>query len=260
MEDIQALDLLTAGVGALMLAFARVGTAVMVMPTLGDAFAPVQVRLTLALALTLVLLPLLAASLPAALPPAPVALAALLAAEIAVGLLFGTIARVLFAALDTAGMVISIHSGLSAAQVFNPALASQGSLIGAALTLSGIVMMFALNLHHLLILGIVESYTLFPVGAALELGDAADAVLRAVSASFALGVALAGPFIVVTLLVYAGMGVLTRLMPQMHVFIVVLPVQILISMAVLGVSVGAILTIWADAFADGIRGLFGGAI
>jgi len=241
-EDIQALDLLTAGVGALMLAFARVGTAVMVMPTLGDAFAPVQVRLTLALALTLVLLPLLAASLPAALPPAPVALAALLAAEIAVGLLFGTIARVLFAALDT------------------PALASQGSLIGAALTLSGIVMMFALNLHHLLILGIVESYTLFPVGAALELGDAADAVLRAVSASFALGVALAGPFIVVTLLVYAGMGVLTRLMPQMHVFIVVLPVQILISMAVLGVSVGAILTIWADAFADGIRGLFGGVI
>ncbi len=175
-----------------------------------------------------------------------------------VGLLFGTVGRIAMAALDTAGMIIAIQSGLGSAQLFNPSMASQGSVVGAGLSISGVVLLFALNLHHLLILGVLESYRLFPLGAIPLSGDMAEAVTRAVSASFALGVALAGPFLAITLILYAGMGVLTRLMPQMQVFLLALPAQILISLALLAVCFGAILTTWAAAFAATIRSFLGG--
>lgn len=257
MDGLTALDLMTTGVAGFMLAFARVGTAVMLMPGLGDSFSPARIRLHVALALTFVLFPLISATLPAA-PGGPIALAALVAGEVLIGLLVGTIARVFMMALDTAGMVISIQSGLGSAQIFNPSLAAQGSLIGAMLSVAGIVFLFATNLHHLLILGVVESYRLFPAGAIPDTGSMAEVMVRAVAASFALGVALAGPFIAVTLLIYAGMGVLTRLMPQMHVFLIALPLQILISLVILGVSGGAILTVWAERFAAAVGGFLGG--
>lgn len=248
-------EFLTSGVLAFMLAFTRIGTAVMIMPGLGDSFVPERIRLHIALGLTLALFPLTMPHMPSPVP-GTFALLSLVFAEFIAGLFFGTIARILMMALDTAGMVLSTSSGLANAQLFNPALAMQGSLMGAFLSVTGVMILFAMNLHHLLIGGLVESYKLFPVGAVPDAEGMAQMTSRAVAESFAIGIKISAPFMVLTLLIYVGMGVLSRLMPQAQVFLLALPLQILLSLVALTMVISSIYLFWASQFEEGMMFFF----
>jgi len=251
-----ALEIFLAGsVLAFMLTFVRIGTAIMMMPGLGDSFVSQRIRLHMALGISFVLFPIVMPYVPSPLP-GTFALFILVFSEFLIGLLIGTVARIFMTALDTAGMVISMQSGLANAQVFNPSLASQGSLMGAFLSMSGVLLLLVLNLHHLLIMGVVESYKMFPMGDFPDTGSMAEIMARAVSASFSVGVKLATPFIVMTLLIYVGMGVLSRLMPQIQVFMLALPLQILLAISLLMIVLMALLTSWAKHYEASLVSFF----
>lgn len=249
---------LAGGVLAFLLTFTRVGTAVMIMPGLGDSFVSDRIRLHIALAFSFVLFPFIMPYVPKPLPDFA-GLVLLIAQEMMIGLLIGTVSRIFMTALDTAGMLISAQSGLANAQVFNPSLASQGSLIGAFMSVTGVLILFATNMHHLLIRGIVDSYNAFPIGQMPLSGDMADVISRAVSASFLIGVKLATPFVVLTLLIYVGMGVLSRLMPQVQVFILALPIQLLLSILTLFFVLGAMFSLWLSHFEQAMVFFFSNA-
>lgn len=242
---------LVQGVFAFILTFVRIGAAVTIMPGVGDTFTPQHIRLYIALGLSLVLSPLVMQHLPSPVPATGV-LFALITMEFIIGLFIGTIARVLIVALDTAGMVISMMSGLGNAQVFNPAFATQGSLIGALLSVTGVLLLFATNMHHLLFYGLVGSYELFPVGAVPDAGSMAEMMARAVARSFLIGVQISAPFIVVSLLIYIGMGVLSRLMPQIQVFLLAVPLQIILSFITLALVISAGMMFWVGEFEKGM--------
>lgn len=250
MEDLLQ-SFLTAGVFAFALIFVRMGTAMMLMPTVGDSFVSTRVRLHIVIAFCFVLFPIVMPFVPDPLP-GTATLFTLIVMEFIIGLFFGILARIFMIALDTAGMVISITSGLGNAQLFNPALAQQGSLVGAFLTVTGSLLLFVTNMHHLLIMGVVESYQLFPLGTLPDTGSMAELMSRALTESFAVGVKFAAPFLVLTTIIYAGMGVLTRLMPQIQVFILALPVQILISIIALSLTLSAGLIYWLAQFEQGM--------
>src|ERR1700722_5151870 len=97
---------------AFLLIFMRLGTALMIMPGIGDSFVAPQVRLGFALAMSFVLTPFLMPQLPA-LPGQTIAMVELLCTEAFVGVFLGLIMRIMISALDTGGMVISIQAGLS---------------------------------------------------------------------------------------------------------------------------------------------------
>jgi len=149
-------------------------------------------------------------------------------------------------------MAISLASGLGNAQLFNPAFSTQGSLIGAFLSVTGIVLIFATNLHHLLFAGLIGSYEMFPVGTIPATGDMAEMMAHTISASFLVGVQIASPFLVVSMLLYIGMGVLTRLMPQIQVFLLALPMQILLSLVTFAFVISTGMLFWLSKFEDGM--------
>ena len=242
-------EFIVQGVFAFILTFVRIGAAVTIMPGIGDSFTPQNIRLYIALGLSLVLSPLVASHLPDPVPTTAV-LFPLIIMEFIIGLFIGTIARIFMVALDTAGMAISMMSGLGNAQIFNPAFSTQGSLIGALLSVTGVVLIFATNMHHLLFLGVVGSYELFPVGSIPDTGSMAQLMAKAVAGSFVIGVQISAPFIVVSLLIYIGMGVLTRLMPQIQVFLLALPMQIMLSFVTLSLVLSAGLLFWISKFED----------
>jgi flagellar biosynthetic protein FliR len=244
-------DFLVTGVFAFILTFVRIGTAAMILPGMGDSFVPMRIRLHFALGLSLVIMPVIIPHLPSPLPGTG-PLLVLITMEFIIGLFFGTIARIFMTALDTAGMVISFSSSLSNAQLFNPGLAAQGSLVGAFLSVTGAVLLFATNMHHLFIMGLVESYDMFPVGAIPDTGSMAELMARAVGASFSIGVKLGAPFMAVTLLIYVGMGVLSRLMPQVQVFLLALPIQILLSLLLMTMVLSVGMLYWLREFEQGM--------
>lgn len=255
METLQAF--VEVGVFAFMLTFVRVGTAMFLMPGIGDTYTPQKVRLYFTLGLALTLAPIVQSHLPETIPPT-FAMLGLLLSEFLIGAFIGMISRILMMALDTAGMMISMQAGLANAQLFNPAFASQGSIFGAFMLLSGMMLIFATDLHHLFILGIMNSYEGFPIGEIPEKGSLAQIVAQAVSASFDIGIRISAPFIVVTTVLYIGMGVMARLMPQVQIFMIAIPAQIMIALVLMSLTMSAGLMFWLSFYEQGMYFFFSG--
>jgi flagellar biosynthetic protein FliR len=242
----------------LLLIFVRIGSAMVIMPGLAEAYVAARVRLLLALVMSVALVGPLAPSLPA-LPDEPLALARLLAAEVVLGLFIGSAAKVMFAALHIAGTTIAFHSGLATAAIFDPNEATQGTLSGNLLTTTALVLLFVTDSHHLLVEALAASYATMPPGAALPWGDMAQLLARLVDQAFGLGLRLAAPIVLVSVLAYLAMGVLNRLMPTFQVFFIALPMQILAACATVMLSLAAGMLAFFAFFEDGLAALgFGG--
>jgi flagellar biosynthetic protein FliR len=223
---------------ALLLVFARIASAMMLLPGFGEIYVLPRTRLLLAIAITVVATPLVGATLPK-LPATPLELFLILGGEIVVGIFLGTIVRILVAALHVAGTIVGFSSSLSSANIFDPQNAAQGSLLGTFLGVTGIVMVFVADLHRLMLGAVIDSYTLFVPGVALPWGDFSDLMTRTVAHAFALGFQLSAPFLVVGLVFYLGLGLINRLMPQVQVFFIAMPLQIALAFFVMALTLSA---------------------
>src|SRR6059058_5554582 len=220
------ISLLPALAAAFMLVFARIGAMVMLLPGLGESNIPVRIKLAIALVLTLVILPLHRAAYHIDMQSiAP--LLVLMVHEIVIGVVLGATARVTLGALQVAGSVVAQQLGLGFVTAVDPTQGQQGVLVGNFLTLLGVTLIFATDLHHLVIAALDDSYLLFRPGEIPLLGDVAELTTRTVAAAFRIGIQLSAPFVVFGLLFNLGLGILSRLMPQMQVFFVGLPISIL---------------------------------
>lgn len=246
--------LLTTEIFSLMLVFARFGTAFSLMPGFADATVPVRARLLLAAAITIIIAPVLGPHLPK-MPGNVFSLLLLLGGEILVGVFLGTVLRLGAMSLDIAGTIVGFQSGLASATIFNPALAEQGSLVASLLSATAVIVIFDTNLYQLLLRGIVDSYTLLSPGALPPIGDFSEIIVRTSSRVFRVGVQLAAPFLVSGLLLMVGFGLLSRLMPQLQVFFVALPLQMFLGFVVLAICLPAMLLYWADSFSGFLAGM-----
>lgn len=239
---------------AFMLIFCRMGSACMLFPGLGEGFVLPRLRLLFALALSFLLLAPLGSFMPP--PPATAAeTVQLVVNEVVIGIFFGMILRMLLGALETAGTMISYQIGLSNATLFNPAFATQGTLSGAILSTSAIVVLFASGMDNMLFRALVGTYQLLPPTQPLIYDDVGQQILKTVSRSFQLGAELAAPFIIIGVVMSVVFGVMAKLMPQMQVFAVALPLQIMAGLALFGITASGILMAWMGQLDDALRGL-----
>ena len=153
-------------------------------------------------------------------------------------------------ALQVAGFLIASQIGLAYAQTIDPTQNTQGAVVGNFLTLLGTVLIFATDLHHLAIGAIAGSYRMLPPGGHLPTGDMAQLVIQLVSSSFALGFQLAAPFLVFGFAVYAGLGVLARLMPQLQIFFVAVPINILCGFVIMLAMLGSMITLFLNYYTN----------
>ncbi|MBV8651241.1 MAG: flagellar biosynthetic protein FliR [Alphaproteobacteria bacterium] len=247
-------EFLPANLFAVMIVFVRTGAAFMLLPGFGDLYVPKRYRLLLALVFSGLIASALAPILPAQ-PDSPSQLAVMILGEILIGFFLGTTARILIGTLETAGMLISFQLGLSAAQVFNPALSQQSAIASSFLTVLGTLLILVTNTHYLLLRGIVGSYDLFPPGIFPAVEDLSNSISRIVAISFQLAAELAAPLIVIGTVFFVAMGLLARLMPQLQVFFVTLPVQIAGGLAVFAFTLFAIMHWYLDAFTQALSGI-----
>jgi flagellar biosynthesis protein FliR len=241
-------SLLPALAAAFMLVFARIGAMVMLLPAIGESTIPVRIKLSIALLLTLIILPLHRAAYHIdmqSLTP----LLVLMLHEIVIGIVLGATARVTLSALQVAGSVIAQQLGLGFATSVDPTNeGQQGVLIGNFLTMLGVTMLFATDSHHLVIAALNDSYAIFSPGEIVPSGDVAALATRAFAAAFRLGMQLSAPFLVFGLVFNLGLGVLARLMPQMQVYFVGVPLSILAGFLIFAVVIAAMMGTFLDYF------------
>lgn len=237
------------------LVFARVGTLVMLMPGIGERFILSRGRLSLAFFVSLVILPMARGTI--TMPQDPGGLSTLLIGEILIGLVIGATVRLLMGALQTAGFIIAQTLGLGFAITVDPTGGLQNPSLANFLSMLGITLILAADLHHLALAAIHESYRLLPPGGFPEIGDVMTLAVKAMSQGFALAVQISAPFIVFGLLFNLGLGVLARLMPQLQVFFLAIPASILGGMLVLLAAVGVMMGVFLDDLGAFLRQFIG---
>jgi flagellar biosynthetic protein FliR len=210
----------------ILLVFCRMGAMMVILPAFGETYISPRFRLLVALAITLVMVGPVAQYIPP-IYTNTVALILLIMGEVTIGFFLGFILRVIFNIFSIAGTILTYMVGFANAQLFNPVIQGQGGLHAALLTMAGIVVLQASNLHHYSFVALVDSYILFTPGEALFIGDMASKVMITMAQSFAIGFKLCSPFILAVILFYALMGIMSRLMPQLQIFFLSQPIQIL---------------------------------
>lgn len=229
------------------LLFARVGSCLVLLPGIGEAAVTPRTRLGLALFVTLLLYPVLLPKIP--LPADDAALVAALAVEIAIGLAYGLAARLAIAALELAGSMIALQSGLAAAALFDPSLGGQTTLSGRFLSVAGLTLFLVLDGHHALLSALADSYGALPPAQAPPLAGLTELLSLASGEMWATALRIAAPVFLVSAVTYAAFGLLSRLVPGIQIFFVAMPLQIALAVAALMVSLPAALSAFLT-FAD----------
>lgn len=152
--------------------------------------------------------------------------------EIIVGLSLGFLTRLFFFVVTMTGDLVSVSVGLSASQLFNPLLGSNGNTIDQFYSTIGTLVFLAINGHYMLLDAVAQSYSLVPVSSlTLNITAFGEMVLFG-QAVIMMAIKMCAPILVTILLVNLAMGILGRAVPQINVLVTSMPVTIMLGMTV----------------------------
>jgi flagellar biosynthesis protein FliR len=216
-----------------LLVLARFAGLVIAAPLLGHALVPVRIRAGLAALLALAITP----ALPPATPPETLwSLAGALAVESALGTVLGLVVQFIIAGVELGGQLAGIQMGFGIANLIDPQAEAQVTIVAQWQQVLALLVFLALDVHHLLIRAVLESFRTAPAGAVVPDGLGLRGAVALAGELFTVGVRIAAPVVVALLLTNAALGVLARTIPQLNVFVVGFPVNVGVGLVMLGVS------------------------
>ncbi len=200
-------------------------------PVFGNNAVPRRIKLVVGLAVTMGVLPVVTATPPEAIDSWAGIL--ILFQQTLIGIAMGLVLRVVFAALDLMGEIISLQMGLSFATFFDPVAGGQTAVVGEFLTLIATLVFLSLNGHLLMIDALARSFEWLPVSATLPHKGGWLVLARFGASIFASGLLMALPIVTALLITNIALGVLTRAAPQLNLFAIGFPITLTVGFGVL---------------------------
>ncbi|MFZ6753151.1 flagellar biosynthetic protein FliR [Undibacterium sp. Dicai25W] len=142
----------------------------------------------------------------------------ILAQQFVIGLGMGFVMRLVFAAIEMAGTVAGMTMGLGFASFFDPQTRGNTSAVSQFLVLVATVLFFSLNVHHALLLALMDSFKSIPISTTLQSGFDFHRLAIWGEQIFIAGLRLSIPLIAALLLTNVALGILTRAAPQLNIF------------------------------------------
>lgn len=238
------------GFSLFILVFARMGGLIFLNPLLSRRNVPGLVRIGLVMLLTILLAPL-----QPALPPGLDMPAALLR-ELALGILCGWVYQVFYFMLFFVGDWMDTDFGMAMAKVFDPASNMQMSLSSNLLTIFFTLYFFATGSHLVMLHLFAISFKLVPVGAVMLSTEALQYAMQLFIDVFSLGLRLLLPFVVVEFSLQIVLGIMMKLVPQVHVFVINFQLKLMLGLAMLyllGATIGTYLNSYISHLLDSIQ-------
>lgn len=213
-----------------MLVLTRITGLLAAFPMLSSEQLPMQVRAALGVLLATVILPVL--PVPPAIPSGIPALVALMASELAIGLLLGTVVAWILEAVAFAGTLMDTQMGFSFVQFIDPSTSQSSSVSGSLMVQMAALLVFITGLHHQMILALVDSYRVAPMGQGVPLQ--VMGLISLLGQLLAKGFQLAFPVLAVLFLMDLVLGISGKFMPQLQLLQLSFPLKIAIGMVILG--------------------------
>lgn len=162
--------------------------------------------------------------------------------EVMIGLIIGFLSRLFFFAVSMVGDLISVSLGLSAAQLYNPMMQSQGGILEQFHVILGSLLFLVLNGHHVLIMALTQSFDMVQVGVmSFKTGGLAEIALFGADL-LVITIKMGAPVMVAIFLANLAMGILGRAIPQLNVLVTSFPVTILMGMGTMFICMPLFIT------------------
>jgi flagellar biosynthetic protein FliR len=205
------------------------------MPLFGERLVPIRVKLAISFFLALLLFPVIPATA-VHLADNVLDYSLQMAGEILIGVILGLAPRLILAGIQLAGQVIGFQMGFAIANIVDPVTSAQVSIIAELYYLIAMLMFLAFDFHHILIGALVESFTLVsPLGFVLR-GELVGSLAQFSGNLFLVSVKIGAPVIVALTLLNVSLGIVSRTVPQINIFIVGFPVQIMVGLLFIGLG------------------------
>lgn len=153
--------------------------------------------------------------------------------ETMVGIALGLMMNLAFAAVEFAGSLLDIQIGLSIASIVSPGLIGPVTILSNLQYLLFTMWFLAVNGHYAIILAILQSFRVLPLGVAQFSGPLAEVMLRGTADLFVLGLQMAAPVLLALFITNLSLAVASRAVQQLNVFAIGLPVSLLVGFIVL---------------------------
>ena len=215
----------------------RVSGIFIVAPFFGSINIPQYIRIGTALAMSVVLFPVVDQLAVVQAPATILGYALAVLAELFVGWLIGFVAYISFSAIHMAGKIMDMQVGFSIVNVMDPTSGQQIPLIGRFLYKLGLIIFLVTNGHHMIIAALFESFRAVPMLGMTANPDLTMLIANFTAGIFSTGMKIAMPVTFAILLTNVALGVLARTMPQLNIFVVGIPMQIVVGLFVLSILV-----------------------
>ena len=246
---------LNAWIAAFVFPLARILALLAAAPPFNNAGLTTRVRLVLGLALVTAIAPALPA-MPAIEPASGLGLL-ILAQQMIIGFAMGFVLRLVFSAIDLAGMMISTQMGLGFATAYDPQTAAQTPVVSELLGMLALLVFLSIDGHLMVLATLVKSFTLLPVGMWTISEASWLNIANAGGVIFSSGVMLALPALVALLITNIALGVLGRVAPQLNLIVIGFPVTILLGFVALYVGMSHLGGPLRQLFEHGLQSMLG---
>jgi flagellar biosynthetic protein FliR len=221
---------LDALVAAVMFAGVRIGGLMLFAPFLSSGSMPVQVKAGLTVALTALMYPVYGA---VRLEASPLGWVQVCTGEVVVGLLLGLTLQFIMEAAQMAGQILGVQAGFSLVSILDPQTQVDTPVISTFNQLAALLIFLQLNVHHWLLRGLAASFFYLPPGSVVLNLKVTTSLLQAAGAIWLVGLQIAAPVVVATMLIDVTMGFLAKSSPQIPILFLGLSVKTVVALIVL---------------------------
>jgi flagellar biosynthesis protein FliR len=217
-----------------LLVVCRVGGLFVLAPGFSATMIPNRIKLMLAMALALAMMPIAVHGQTVPLDAGDYVM--LMVKELGVGLIFAFPMALVGAAVQAGASLLDTLIGFSFSSVLDPVNNQQTAILGQFYSLFAVLVLLMSGGDHIMIEGIGASYRALPITAYPHIGALASGALTAFAQVWAIGLEIAAPVLVALVITDAAIGLVSRAVPQMNVFVVGMPAKILVGMTVIAAT------------------------
>lgn len=217
--------------GVFLLIIVRIIGVFLQAPIFSSRNIPYQVKIGLAALIALLLFPQIV--VPKDFPSNLASFIMLLVMQFLVGSVIGYVSFIVMAAVQFAGTILDVQMGISAASVYDPSTGGTTNLLRRFEFYFAMIIYLVINGHHVLLEAIQKSFEIIPLNGLAYPGAMISHLIGITGQIFYIGVQISAPMIIALLIVQIALGLLSRVAPQMNVFMLSFGVNILVGLALL---------------------------
>jgi len=246
MKELDIFNMALFNLQIFLLIFTRISSVFLTAPVISSRNIPYITKIGLAFVITVLLFPIINKEID--LPADILSYLIIILNQVVVGIIIGFTAYMIFIAIQLAGQVIDLQMGFGIVNIIDPLSNMQVSIIGQFQFVLGVLIFLVINGHHYLFQAISDSFLIVPLKSIGITQVTVDKLIDIFYGMFIIAFKIAGPATIALLLTNVTLGFIARTVPQMNVFIVGLPLNILVGIAAVLLSLPVIVNMLNSLF------------